>query len=530
MIMADNETDDTKWLVELPPTVQQNWLAVAIVVIVLLGFGIVVPFAGRPLAQLNAFFPCLDAVVFVTDLITSVLLFAEFSISRLRPLLALATGYFFTALIVVPHALTFAGAFSPNGLLGATNETGSWLFIFWHVGFAAALLAYAVLRKEKDAKKISETYTMTAIGWSVTIVGFLVCALAWLATAGSSLLPILVQDSTHLSRQVIYPVSFTILILAAGIAVLLSGKRSVLDQWLIVVALITILEMAFSGLLPNVRFSVGFYAGRVLSLFTSSIVLIVLLGETVRLHGRLAVSNLMLRRERDNKLMNLEAMADSILHEIRQPLTAISANSAAAVELIKRAPPDLEEALSALNDVVSEGQRTEQILQSIHNLFGKPKQEQELVDINDTALLALRIIRQDLNIHGVTTRTLLASELPPVIGHPGQLLEVFINLFHNAVEAMQGNEDDRRMLTVRTEHDGGKLIIAEVEDTGRGIGPEATSKVFDPFVTTKPQGMGLGLAICRTIIERHAGQLSASPAQPRGTIFRVVLPQTPLSQ
>ena len=95
---------------------------------------------------LNAFFPSLDAIVLVTDLITAVLLYAQFSISRSRSLLVLASGYFFTALIVIPHALTFSGAFSPTGLFGAGLQTGSWLFIFWHIGFAAALLGYAIRR------------------------------------------------------------------------------------------------------------------------------------------------------------------------------------------------------------------------------------------------------------------------------------------------------------------------------------------------------------------------------------------------
>ena len=132
-----------------------------------------------------------------------------------------------------------------------------------------------------------------------------------------------------MSPIVVYPIWFTILLSAAAIAVLLLRRRSVLDQWLMVVALVFIAELAFSGLLPTVRFSLGFYAGRVCSIMTSSIVLVVMLAETTRLYMRLARSNAMLRREQDNKLMNLEAMAASISHEIRQPIAAMAANSAA---------------------------------------------------------------------------------------------------------------------------------------------------------------------------------------------------------
>ena len=197
--MARDQTGDADtWLVDLPPTARQSWLAVAVAAVALIAFGAVIPFSSRTLAELNALFPSLDAIVYVTDLITSVLLFAQFSISRSRSLLALANGYLFTALIVVPHALTFSGAFSPNGLLGAGLQTGSWLFIFWHVGFAAAVLAYAMLREEKPATPVSEAPALPAICWSIVCVFGLVCGFTWLATGGATLLPPIILDQTHI--------------------------------------------------------------------------------------------------------------------------------------------------------------------------------------------------------------------------------------------------------------------------------------------------------------------------------------------
>ena len=166
-----------------------------------------------------------------------------------------------------------------------------------------------------------------------------------------------------------------------------------------------IAELTFSGLLPTVRFSLGFYAGRVFSIITSSIVLIVILGETTRLYTRLARSNAMLRREQANKLMSLEAMAASISHEIRQPMAAISANSAAAIRLIQHEPVDFAEALSALKDVQGDSRRANEILQDIGALFGKGAQGQERVDINETALAALRALRGALDEHGVSVRS-----------------------------------------------------------------------------------------------------------------------------
>jgi hypothetical protein len=156
--MALNNTDGMyPLLVDLPTTARQRRLTVAVMVIVLVAFAVLVPFSGIPLVELNAFFPSLDAIVFVTDLITAVLLFSQFSVSRSLSLFALAIGYLFTAMIVIPHALTFAGAFTPAGLLGAGIQTGSWLFLFWHFGFAAALLAYTALRKQRVTNSASDT-------------------------------------------------------------------------------------------------------------------------------------------------------------------------------------------------------------------------------------------------------------------------------------------------------------------------------------------------------------------------------------
>jgi signal transduction histidine kinase len=384
--MCNEENGAGLWLVDLSPTKRQSWPAIAVSAIVLIGFAISAPFAKEAMAQLNAFFPSLDAVVFVTDLITAVLLYAQFSINQSRALLALATGYLFTALIVVPHALTFAGAFSATGLFNAGIQTGSYLFIFWHIGFALALLAYAILRRGWQAKPTSTGRTFYAVIVSVLSVIGLVCCLAWLSTAGAFILPPIISDPTHISRIVVYPITITILIFVAANLVLATGRRSVLDQWLMVVALASILELAFSGLIPTVRFSLGFYAGRILSVITSSIVLIVLLAETTWLYVRLARSNAMLRRERENKLMNMEAMIASIVHEVRQPLGGISINGDAAILLLDKKPPDLTETRSAVSDMIADGRRVSETLDNIRALFGTADETKERVDVNDLVL------------------------------------------------------------------------------------------------------------------------------------------------
>ena len=290
------------------------------------------------------------------------------------------------------------------------------------------------------------------------------------------------------------------------------------------VALAAILELAFSGLIPTVRFSAGFYAGRAFSLLTASIVLIVLLAETTRLYMRLARSNALLRREQNNKLMNLEAMASSIVHEVRQPLTGITASGSATLRFLKKSPPDLANAAVAVNRMVDASNRANEVLESVRGLFVNQEPHKAPVDMNDVIAEAVRALQSDLDGRRVETRLDLDSTLPAVAGHKGQLQEVIFNLINNALEAMV-SADGRRILEIRTEPTPGGIAIA-VEDTGPGISPENAEEIFDAFVSTKPQGMGLGLAICRMIVQRHEGELSFTAANPRGAIFRVVLPRS----
>jgi len=494
MTLGETDSPDS-WLVELPPSARQSWSAVAVAGAVFIAFLAVIPFTGRTLIELNALFPSLDAIAFITDLITAVLLFAQFSISRSRSLFVLANGYLFTALIL---------------------------------GFAAGLLGYTILKQEKRAPTVSETSARRAIGWSVSAVFVLVCGLTWLATGGVTLLPpIILPDGRGLSSLVIYPIWFTILISAAP-TILLLTRRSVLDQWLMVVALAFILELVLSGLLASVRFGVGFYAGRAFSLVTSSLVLIILLSETTRLYARLSRSNRMLRRERDSKLLTLEAMAAAFAHEIKQPLTAITFNGSAALKFLNQTPPDLEEVELALKDTIVDGHRASQILDSIRELFGKSELKKERIDVNSLTREVLRALESDIASHRIETRVELASELPPIMGHKGQLQEVIINLVHNAIEAMDAVDGDR-ILKVGTDLSADEEIAVVVEDTGPGLSSEEANTIFEAFVTTKSHGMGLGLAICRMIVERHEGRLSVSSADPRGAIFRVTLPKVGLS-
>jgi signal transduction histidine kinase len=249
-----------------------------------------------------------------------------------------------------------------------------------------------------------------------------------------------------------------------------------------------------------------------------------LLTELRRRTDELGRSLAELERERTNKLMNLEAMAAAIAHEVRQPLASIATSGGAALRFLGREPPDLTEAGSALGRMVGESHRASQVFDNIRALFGKADHRFEPIDVNQLLAEVLQILDGELTVSHITAELSLAVGLPAVLGHGGQLQEVFINLIRNAIEAIGSVADDRRQLQIRSYRDEPNKIVVTVEDSGPGIDPKHAETIFDAFMTTKPQGMGLGLALCRMIAERHGGQLSAMPAEPRGSIFRVVLP------
>jgi len=254
-----------------------------------------------------------------------------------------------------------------------------------------------------------------------------------------------------------------------------------------------------------------------------------LIAELRQRTDQLARSVTELQRERNNKLMNLEAMAASISHEVRQPLASIATHGGAALRFLEHMPPNVEEIRSSLNWMISDSHRASQVFDNIRALFGKGDAGYEPIDVNDLIRGVLSTVQGDLDDHGIITGVRLSEDLPKVTGHKGQLEEVLLNLVRNAIEAIQTDKNDHRVLQVSSVGGGDKIIVA-VEDSGPGIDPNHAESIFDAFVTTKSNGMGLGLAICRMIIDRHSGELTASPAHPRGSIFRIALPILPATR
>jgi signal transduction histidine kinase len=298
----------------------------------------------------------------------------------------------------------------------------------------------------------------------------------------------------------------------------------VLDQWLIVAVCALVAELAVTTFVITSRFSLGFYTQRVFSLAASTIVLSALLAEAVVLYARLANAIVRLRREQETKIMSAQAIIAAIAHEIRQPLTGITAGGGAAQRFLKMVPPQLDKAQVALDGIVNAGHRTSEVIDGFRSLFGNADEERQLVDMNELIPAVLESLNDQLKDHRVSIRVDLTPKLPPVAGNKGPLQEVVSNLIINSIEAMETTSVDGRMLLIRTEIRGDNVAVA-VEDSGPGIDEDQLGNIFAAFVTTKPHGMGLGLAISRMIIDYHGGKLTAaSNGKDGGASFQFVLP------
>jgi signal transduction histidine kinase len=492
-----------------------------------MGFSVTAPFAATQLARIDSFVPAVEAINFVTDLVTAGLLFSMFPIMGIRAVLVLASGYLFSALTIVPHVLSFPGSLTVSGgLFGSGLQTTPWLYSFWHLGFCAAVLVYAFV-KDRPHDYMAPSSRPRAILWSITLVVSLVCALTWIAVAGEKFLPRLMVDNVHFSPLANYLTVATLLTSLVALIILKFRQKSILDLWLTVAMVANVAEQAVVSLFIVSRFSVGYYSSRMFSVVVSTIVLIALLSEAIKLYARLARLNIALELERKNRLMNVQAATSLIAHEIRQPLAVIILNADTARMCLEQVPSEVGEVKNLLDDIESASLRATEILTNVRRLFQDADQTQQSIDVNNMILEALRILNRELNDHGVKTDVELASELPLVMGHRVQLQEVLSNLVNNAIDAMAPIKVERRTLKVRTKSEGSNALSIELEDSGPGIEPERLGSIFEPFVTTKLNGTGLGLAICRTIIERHGGRLAASSDGKNGALFQIVLPVEP---
>jgi C4-dicarboxylate-specific signal transduction histidine kinase len=212
----------------------------------------------------------------------------------------------------------------------------------------------------------------------------------------------------------------------------------------------------------------------------------------------------------------------SISHEVKQPIAAMVTSAQAALRWLDRHPPDLEEVRQALASVVKAGDRALDVIDHISALIKKAPPRKDRFEINGAIHEVIELIRGEAAKNGISVRTKLADGLPVIEADRVQLQQVIVNLIINAIEAMSGVSDATRELLISTSKAEPGVLVA-VRDSGPGLLPGTLEHVFDPFYTTKASGLGMGLSICRSIIEAHGGRLWASPTVPRGAIFQFTL-------
>ena len=511
-------------LANLPAGRTERRIAFAVALGLLGIAAVVAPFASVQLPRSDAWIPITSTYIFLADLVTWALLISQFNIVRWHALLVLASGYLFTAMLAVPLLLTFPGAFTQTGLLGAGLQTNGWISAFWVSGYPLATIGYALLKNKEPGALVSHGSTRTGIAASVAASIAIVFALTWIATAGEPYLPKLFLDRSRAAVDLRYIGALLLLLNALALLLLWLRRRSVLGLWLIVVLCGSMGNALVGWILTPGRFSLAFYAGRSLLVITATVLLIVLLTETMTLYARLAVSIFAQRRERESRMMTLEALAASIAHEINQPLAAVVGNGSAGLRWLDRPVPDLPEARAALQRVVRDGHRAAEAIESIRSLFRAANQEKSPISINAIILEALDLLGAELRSERVHVVTDLAADLPMMWANKSQLQQVMLNVITNAVDAMRPLTDRVRVLKVSSRFVSGQSVLIDVADSGTGIEAGKVDGLFDAFFTTKPHGTGMGLAICRSIIEAHGGRLSAAPNEPHGAVFRFTLP------
>lgn len=530
-----SEVASAEWRVSLstlPASRQERRRALSVVLISLLGFALAAPFAKVKLPTVMAFVPSYESALAINDLITAILLFGQFSILRWRAILVLACGYLFTAGIAVPHALSFPGLFSETGLLGG-GQTTAWLYMLWHGGFPLAVIGYVLLSRGDRARQAPAESPRGAILAGVIAVAVIVGSLTLLAANAENALPAIMSANSYTPAMIGVVSTVWALSLLALAVLWLGTPHSVLDLWLMVTMCAWIFDVALSAVFNGGRFDLGFYAGRIYGLMAASFVLLVLLLETGALYARLARSLEAERREREERMKQMQSelihvsrvnemglMVWTLAHELNQPLSAVTNYIRAGQMLAERG--EASKLRTTLERAGEQTARAGQIIQRLRAFVKKGETERRIEDIRATIEEARTLALVDTGQRAVAVEISIEPGLPSALIDKVQIQQVLLNLIRNAIEAMA--ESPRREIVISGSPAEGDMIEVRVADTGPGLAPLVREKLFQPFTTTKAHGMGVGLSICRSIVEAHGGRLWAADNAGGGTIFCLTVP------
>lgn len=224
------------------------------------------------------------------------------------------------------------------------------------------------------------------------------------------------------------------------------------------------------------------------------------------------------------RIMNLAELTASIAHEINQPLAAVVSNGEAARNWLRRSPAATHECAESIEAAVTAAMRAAEIIKRIRRLFSKTVPQRKIVDVNKLVDDALALARVDLNKRNILAKCHFDPALPPVIGDPIQLQQTLLNMINNASDAMAAVSHRKHELVIETYAHGNDAISITIADTGQGICGHDINMIFEPFYSTKQNGMGIGLSVCKTVIQSHGGSIRAIAGRPYGALFQIDLP------
>ncbi|MGY4427759.1 signal transduction histidine kinase [Bradyrhizobium sp. F1.13.1] len=276
------------------------------------------------------------------------------------------------------------------------------------------------------------------------------------------------------------------------------------------------------GIISLVRKQVQPFTDQQISLFTDFAAQATIVLESTRRERQYREAQMALAHA--NRVATMGELMASITHEVKQPIAAARNNARAALNFMDQNPPDLGEAREALGCVVDDADRAGDILDRIRDHIKKVPARKDAVAIDDAISEVIALTRAEAANNSVSVRTQFGEGLPRVQGDRVQLQQVMLNLIVNAIQSMRDVEDGNRELDISTVAIEPEGVRVEVQDTGPGLNPESLPRLFEPFYTTKPEGMGMGLSICRSIIEAHGGRLWATGCEPRGALFQFTIP------
>lgn len=506
-------------LFDTPPNRTQIWSGAAVVGALLIAFAFVVPFRDIQLHEIDGFIPATDAIMFVGDLITATLLYAQGGVFRSRALLILATGYLYSALLLIPHALTFPGAFAPTGLLHAGVNTTAWIAVLQRFAFPIVIIQYVVWKRKEAAPRLGRERREGAWPWILLAIG-LALAVTILAIAGHDLLPAFYSSRT----QNIYVNSIAYQIPMAGLLVVVvimlpRNCRSVLDLWLLVASCGWLIQSALIMMLHS-RFTVGFYCLFGIILASHLILMVALVTESNRLYARLALSTAARDVEREARLMSMDAVAAAISTQVGQALAAISLNASVGTRSLEKPKPNVAKAVAALSEIRESAQRSFDMVGSVRSIFASAPEATGEFGLNAMIEEMAPLLQGELAASKIGLDLRLGEEIPPLRGSRVQLQQVLLNLVKNATESAATKKNGRRRITVSSRTEGRKIVL-EVSDDGTGV---ATGEVPHLFEAMRSNDDDIGLSLCRSIVEEHGGRIWASRDESLGGTFHVELP------